>query len=115
MMLMKKEVFGKSYERAYRRHCAEKKFKQRARKRQYWFSYDLKKRFETGQSDRKSWGEIWQDLKNGKYGKYLHTTGQPCSCYLCRYPQYEREAKSEVFKKIWKDIQNEAKDSTLGY
>lgn len=111
---MKNEINGKSYKRAYRRHCFDKKFKQRAKKRETWFRLDCENRDEFDRSTYQSWAKIWKDLKEGKYGHYLRTTGQPCSCEMCRYPYYKREEKSKVLKRIWKDIQDEAEDSTLG-
>ena len=107
---MKKfEVYGKSYKKAYRRNCAKKKFKQRARKWESFFSYERK-----GDDGPHylSWGEIWHKIEKGEWGCWLRTTGKPCSCVMCS-PIFMRDKKQDILKQAWKEILDEAEDSTL--
>ena len=98
---MKKfEVYGKSYKKAYRRHCARKKLKLRARKWEGMFSMD----YQPFQFSRvASWGEIWQKIEKGELACWLRTTGKPCSCECCS-PSFKREKREKIKKYIYNTI-----------
>jgi len=109
-MIMKKHEFnGRDYTRAYRRHCAKKKLKQRARN---WTTFFLLPPLELDGQHIKSWGVLWEKIEKGDVGRWLQTTGKPCSCEMCSR-HFVRESKSEILKQIIKKWEDEAEDSTL--
>ncbi len=93
---MKKfEIYGKDFKRAYRRHCARKKLKQRAK---LWEGHF---RFNCGM---KSWGEAWEEIQRGDYGRWMDTTGTPCSCESCSWPHFKRKHRSIIQEEIYNTI-----------
>jgi len=111
MMLMKKhEINGKNYKRAYRRHCSKKKLKQRSKKWAQFFYLPTYGKEE--ESETKSWSYIWNEIQSGNCGRWLRTTGKPCSCEGCS-PTFKREPSFKILKNIVKDLEDEAEDSTL--
>ena len=96
--MKKNEINGRSLKKAYRRHCAKKKLKLRAKRFENWFGHDFNDRTRI-----KSWGEIWQEIQEGKYGRWMNTTGTPCSCEGCS-PTFVRESRSKIKKEIYNTI-----------
>jgi len=98
---MKKfEIYGKDHKRAYRRHCARKKFKRRAKLWGPMWTLD-----HTYGSPRriKSNAEIWEEIKKGEIGTFLRTMGTPCSCDCCS-PSFKREVKGKIQQEIYNMI-----------
>ncbi len=74
----------KNLNRAYNRHKAETKFKNRVKK---WMS--------------SHWGNSIEETQialDGKGYTFLRSTGRPCSCYGCSQYKYERTPKYKVIK-----------------
>jgi len=100
-MKTKFEINGKDHKRAYRRHCARKKLKLRAKK--WWPLLSLPTIGEHESGFTKKWADIWSKVECGEYARWLRTTGKPCSCEMCS-PPFKREPKDKVQKEIFKAV-----------